>query len=222
MIGHSVWRVVRWANCGLAPYPYLPPMEDAKSLAVGADEAPLDAAIFVDLDDFLVAWRSPLHTGSSHMVSFSRGESYTFAARPFGGYLISSLLALAPVRILTSATKEMAGAINGVCEFVAKDEVIGREDYLTPVFDAGFNTTYAVTRTGFCPMGVLLDNQPATEFQTQLKMKFLGIDSTRFVKGPVFGREVDDTLTAGLVDELVAQVKSLLGVSVGVNVDRAT
>ena len=182
--------------------------------------------IFLDLDETLIhsiPGRPGMGMGrrASVAVGFKdngKPDTYHTELRNCAHTLLLRCRAAGPTRMLTTATREYALAMNSTFSLgFAPEEIIAREDYLEeiPAPYGGYDTL--VKSLKFCPDSILIDNLAPTEAHAKRKMLFLGIGEDKYIqiREYIGGRDADKfqgELTA-IFRRLASQNESVPGLA---------
>lgn len=139
--------------------------------------------LYIDLDETLIhsiVNPSPKRT----KVELSNGEKFYTFLRPKALDMLKDLRNISSgVKILTSATREYAYAMNDIfgLEFI-RDHIYAREDCWVEECIPYYGRDLLATKTSFDTKGILIDNLFVTEIWSRRKMHFLGILPDRYIQ----------------------------------------
>lgn len=180
-------------------------------MSLPTPKAPQNPVIFIDLDDLLVSPTYPPNPDSK--IAQRDGDQYHYEERTHSKKLIETMKKLAPVKILTSSTRDHALGINQTSKFLEDpDDFICREDYLEEIYNAEGDRSWATTRFGICPRGILIDHQKKDEEGVREKIKALGIEADQYIQAPpFFGSHYADPLNEAAIAllEMMVHLKLL-------------
>lgn len=167
--------------------------------------------IYMDLDDCLIH-SLPDH-GSQKRIQVRVGdENYRVIVRPLAQQILEDCRAMAPVILLTSATKQYAEVHNDRWGFGFKpEELLSLRDVTIEVKGAYGAKSLELLKRNIDPDSVLIDNQDPLDESARAKRMLLGIhlDPTRYIKIREFNGK-DPSCFAGEWKTIVEGLKTRL------------
>lgn len=162
--------------------------------------------IFHDLDDALCNFiASPSH--KRNKIVLSDGDKYYGYVRPMAHQMLKDLREIAPVKMLTTATREYALKVNEIYKFgFAPEDIFAYDDCWTEE-QIGYGKDYFAIQQNIAPNSVLIDNLPVTDPWPRRKMHVLGIKEDRYIQIREFNGKDPDKF----VDEWAAIVEKATG-----------
>jgi len=143
--------------------------------------------IYLDLDETLIhslPGQPGLESGKRTEVTVGikengKPDTYHTQKRQHADLIITRCKELAPVAMLTTATKAYAIEMDRIFNLGFGQNIIANEDYLMDVQIAyGWDTL--VTAVNIDKAGILIDNNPVTAKHAMLKIKALGIPKEHY------------------------------------------